>query len=181
MSTWLRVVSMVAAAGLLAGAAAPVVAADSKTVDVTVTVAAPCITVGPESIDYGTHEFSGPGEFDPAGTAVISYQNCGGLPEVVYGRATDAIGLAAQWNLGNFFPDCVNGPVNEFALSLVRPPGPQLGYRHFYLGEVDRATDESLPAGGLGFYPALWLYMPCAGSDGVNEQMSMQVTFTASY
>ena len=182
MSTRLRIVSMVSAAGLLAAAAAaPAMAADSETVDVTVTVAAPCITVGPESIDYGVHEFSGPDEFAADGEALIDYQNCGGLAEIVYARASDAIGPAAEWNLGSYIPNCVDGSVNEFALKLVAGPGGTRDDLYFYLSNVDALTDQSLAAGAFGQFSRLWFFMPCTGSDGANEQLSMQVTFTATY
>jgi hypothetical protein len=71
--------------------------------------------------------------------------------------------------------------VNEFALRLILDPGEPREYFDFLLGEVDAVTDASLAADAFGRYVELYLFMPCPGSDGANEQMSMQVTFTATY
>lgn len=168
-------------AGLWAGSALPVLAADSGTVEATVTVATPCLIVTPNQVDFGTLPFSAIAGPLSSGVESVSYTNCSEASQRVYGRGTDATGgsgtEAFSWTLTSL-PACgsVDNPVlNQYALVAadgVNPATP--------LSLTDQQL-EVVAGGAQGTVSMLGLYMPCAGSDGVGAIVSFQAIFTATF
>lgn len=156
---------------LWAGSATSTLAADNGSVDAQVTVATPCIVVTPSVLDFGTVPFGG-----LAGLA-LQYTNCGQADENIYGRATDASGPSGTWSLDPLRASCAASPgVNQYRIdvygnsnALVRP-----------LGLVDSSI-ELLGSGASSVDTLVAIFMPCAGSDGIGESMSFQITFTATF
>jgi hypothetical protein len=159
--------------GLLLGSAAPTLAADNGTVDAQVTVATPCVTVGP-AIDYGVKRFGAPA----AGSS--SFTNCSTDTERIYLRGTDAVSTssAATWQLttastspapGNPCPGGVN---RYFHFAGVQSYGVPLTLNDQQV--TDAPAGDSTP-----LYTALEL--ACPGSDGGGETMTFSIIVTASF
>lgn len=160
-----------ALAALWAGSATTTLGADNGSVDATVTVATPCIVVTPSVLDFGTVPFGG------LASQPLQYMNCGQADENIYGRATDASGASGTWTLDPLRASCAASPgVNHYRLdlyananALVRP-----------LGLVDSSI-ELLGSGASSVDSSIAIFMPCAGSDGIGDAMSFQITFTATF
>jgi hypothetical protein len=166
-----RLVTLVAAtaAAVLAACATPAFTADQGAVNLTVQVAAPCITVTPDSTSFGPMSFSvsaeSPTSRDAAGRPEVT--NCSASAESVYVQGTDAVGsLGAHWELGA--PDTIAR--NRYAL--------KVGTQAATIG--NQALGAPLAPGGVRRDP-LVLFMPTGGSDGSGQTMSMSVTFTATF
>lgn len=166
------IMAMLLVSALLAPAST--LATGEGTVSAQVTVATPCITVGP-NIDYGTSSFS---TLDPSNPHTItdtsSYTNCSSDAEKIYLRGSDAVSAssAATWQLTG---------ANTCSVVLNR-------YRHSVGDDVGGANltlnDQLInPAAGAGATKTLFslLEMPCSGSDGAGETMTFSIIVTASF
>lgn len=174
-----RALGITAVTSILAAyvaAAGPAFGADSGSVALTVTAATPCITVAPTApVDLGTARFST--TTNPASlqsSSPISFRNCGTTNVDVFMRGTDATGPTAVWALQDN-ESCSAGPNNYFLavgatffVSKANRPAPKNA-----AGENTYSPDESME------YTPL-LQMPCTGSDGAGEQMSLEIVFTAT-
>lgn len=160
--------------GLWAIGAAPALAADNGTVDAQVTVATPCIIVTPDFVDFGTLPFT-PSAYDTrgVGTAPLGYESCSGIEETVFARGSDATGTSATWTLSRDGYPCLNPSPNLYRLWLNAQTSLSLSTQDQQL--------EVVAAGAPGTVTALNIHMPCAGSDGAGELMSLQVVFTATF
>lgn len=154
--------------GVLAANAAPTFAADTGSVEATVTVATPCILVITTAIDFGSTPFANP---DPVGisSAGVSYQNCSDSIEHIWVGGTDATGPSATWELDGQAPATCAGTLNAF----------QLWFANLYVSEEYREL-ELLGANASNAHSAQ-LYMPCVGSDGAGQTMSFQLTLSATF
>ena len=172
-----RASPIVLAVGALILGTAPVQAADNGTVGVTITVAAPCITVA-GSFDYGTQPFGTPaapvvvGQFGPTAT------NCSGTTEQFLARGSDATAATdptVVW--GIVAGDWCVAP-NQYRLELAEQPADNAA--DIILTTVDQTFDASVAAGEAPVLRAI-LGMPCTGSDGAGLVMSSTITLTATF
>jgi hypothetical protein len=174
-----RVVIALATTTLMGGLASPVLAADTVTVDATVTIDAPCLTVSTETIDFGRLRFSGT-IFPTIATRALSYASCSGSQELVFARGTDAVeagGGPAGWQLGDLLDGCWDGGIpNIFMLDLDDAEG-----RHNRrLSTTDQQADSIAPA-STGVYSEASFWAPCQGSDGTGSTMTFQIILTATF
>jgi hypothetical protein len=176
---WLVALAGCAAAGL--AGAVPAFTADSGKVTVSITATAPeapapCLTVSPSGVDFGSHPFSRPdhGEVDERTVTVTSCAT-GGASERVSVVGTDPTGPTGTWTLASaqetFCP-----AVDRLSLELDRLAGGD---------QVAQTVTTS-----AGFLPVTWapdeakdfrlvLVMPCQGSHGAGETRTTEITFTA--
>jgi hypothetical protein len=180
------------ALGLAAGAI-PAFTADSGTLTVGVTAeapATPCVTVTPDTIDFGTLPFSTPtARITREAATMARVTNCGAASQNVMAAGTDAASSSGgSWNLGLWSdapPEgnpCVVGP-NLYFLNTNTTAGAVVVTR-----STITKTSAFLLAPGLA--PAVWpasastdigleLTMPCRGSNGGGEAKTLSITFTA--
>jgi hypothetical protein len=164
-----------ATAALLGGLASPVLAEEAVTVDATVTMAAPCLTVSTPSLDFGVTHFStdaNPG----VGDQPITYTSCSAASERVFVRGTDAAevgGGTTAWTLSATTNGCDQdlGP-NVFKLVAYRLSGPI-----WNLGKFDQQV-ETLDPGADGSLDRIQFTAPCVGSDGSGATLSFSITAT---
>jgi hypothetical protein len=162
--------------GLVAGivvlslSALPALGADSGTLNMSVAVASPCLTIAPESAAFAAQTFSASAE-SPSTTDLDTrptVTNCSESSEALFVRGTDAVGsVGARWTLGD--PQSI--AVNHYAL--------KSGSQALSVGNEPVASGP-LAAGDVT-RPAVVLYMPTAGSDGSGQTMSMSLTYTATF
>ena len=149
-------------------------------VNATVTVAAPCITVTPASVDFGTLGFSPDNAAPAAGYQSISYTNCGGASEQILGRGTDALGAGGSptWTLDPKDGEiCPGRGLNNYRLGVQSTLQPTLIVA---FTTTDQAI-ETVAASATGAINRLYINMPCAGSSGAGNTMSFQAYFTATF
>jgi hypothetical protein len=157
---------------LAAVSAMPAAAADNGQITAEVTPAAPCLIVG-ENLDFGTRPFSTETSHLQA-QDYTSFANCSAQAEKIYVRGTDATSStsAATWRLTGALP-CNIGP-NFYALNIGNST----------VG-VNLSTTDQLLAGAVAVDSMMMLtgslIMPCSGSSGAGERMTMSVIFTASF
>jgi hypothetical protein len=168
MKRWITLVG-IAASAVLAAAATPAFTADQGTVNLTVQVASPCITVSPDSTSFGPMSFSAsaesPSSKDAADRPRIT--NCSASAESLFVQGTDAVGsLGARWTLGT--PETIGR--NRYGLKV----GAQSATA------TNQPLGAALAAGDVREYP-LALFMPTSGSDGSGQTMSMSATYTAAF
>jgi type 1 fimbria pilin len=159
----------IAATAVLAAAAAPAFTADQGTVNLTVQVASPCITVSPDSTSFGAKSFSvsaeSPSSTDAADRPQVT--NCSASAESLFVSGTDAVGsLGAKWALGT--PETIGA--NRYGLKVAGQAATK----------SNQALGGPLAAGDLR-RDTLVLFMPIAGSDGSGQTMSMSLTYTATF
>jgi hypothetical protein len=162
-----RLALATATAALLGGLASPALAADSVTVDASVSVVGPCLTTTTNVLDFGQLSLQS-GSSQP-----IDYTNCSGTVEHVFARGTDAGGGGggADWFLDDSGTPCPDLGLNRYRLQT---------FTGFLIGTTDREIDE-VEAGSDGSANGLALFMPCAGSDGIGQTLTFQVIFTATF
>jgi hypothetical protein len=188
---FLGAIGLMAIIGLVV-ATAPAFTADSGAVQVSITAqapAAPCLTVTPGSVDFGTLPFSrdngtGLSQINADGT----YQAAN--PEITFcGTATGQNLLASTTPAtspgGSWIPQPYDGTsphpcpgVNQFYFSAFLP------FPALYLTETPAPALQSI--GGppkvfaLGtIVTRLSLIMPCQGSNGAGETKTLTATFMA--
>jgi hypothetical protein len=161
---------LVTALGALGLSVLPAFSADSGSLNMTVAVASPCLTVAPESGTFGPKSFSASAE-TPSTTELDTrptVTNCSQTSESLFVKGTDAVGSGgASWTLTD--PQSIG--VNHYAL---KSGSQALGVRD------EPVASGSLAAGDIVRPPVL-LYMPTGGSDGGGQTMSMSLTYTATF
>lgn len=167
----MRTRSIAIATLLAALSAMPAAAADTGQITAEVTPAAPCVIVG-ENLDYGTRSFNSTSHVQAQDST--SFTNCSVQAEKIYVRGTDATSStsAATWRLTGALP-CNIGP-NFYSHNIGNAT----------LGVNLSTTDQLLTgAAATGSVTALTgsLMMPCSGSAGAGERMTMSIIFTASF
>lgn len=178
--------TLVIAALALAASAAPAFTADNGTVTVSITArapAAPCLTVTPGAVDFGTLPFSAnAGSGLSEGEANITANNCGTAGQNLLGSTTNATGPGGSWT-----PTAYNGTIdpcaalNRFYLSIFGFTTPAM-----YMTGTAAPVLASL-GGPPAVFPAgdakvfrLTITMPCQGSNGAGETKTLSATFTAT-
>src|SRR4051812_26297725 len=98
----LLTLTVVLAGIALAATAVPAFTADSGNVTVSITVqapVAPCLTVTPGSVNFGTLPFStNAGAGLSSGEANVTVGNCGTAGQNLLGSTTDATGPSGSWS-----------------------------------------------------------------------------------
>lgn len=167
---------------VLALCSTPALTADSGTVTVSVIAradAAPCLTVAPGSVGFGTLPFSTSNAALSEGTQDITVSNCGTADQNLLGSTTDATGPGGSWT-----PRAYNGSINpcaardEFYLYIFGFTNPALymtGTAAPVLASSGGAP-AAFPTGDKVF--RLGLIMPCQGSSGAGETKAITATFT---
>ena len=163
--------------------AVPVFGADSGSVNAQVTVQqapAACITVPTTTVDFGTRPFNPPGNSNTSSAAPITVTGCatGGNGQRLLARGTNAIGADASWELTTA-PVCVADGAQVFRtnrFNLWLSGGPS--------GTVQLAATDSVVRPQMGpveeFSASPTITMPCEGSSGAGQTMSMSYIFTAT-
>ena len=168
MKRFIPIVAM-AAAAVLAVSATPAFTADQGTVNMTIAVASPCITVSPQNIAFPGSTFS-PSVESPSKSEAgnrVDVTNCSESSESLFISATDASGsLGASWTLGT--PGTID--INRYGLLVGTQPATK----------SNQPIGSPLTAGNIRRDP-LMLYMPLAGSSGSGQTMSMSLTYTATF
>ena len=172
-----RLGSVALAFGLWFGSASSGLAADSVTVTAEVSILAPCLTSSTPSIDFGPMLFSSNAGLEQR-YRPISYVNCGGSEEQIFGRATNAseVGGTGAWMINGSNVDCPDLGLNQYRL-VTRST---VTGRATTLISVDQGL-EYLGSGASGEIDQLLLTAPCSGSEGSGSTMSFQVIFTATF
>lgn len=158
--------------------ALPAFGDNTVTVSAKVTVASACLTVSPQSIDFGTMPFPTSGTFTPQGGNALqqpTLTNCGVADETVYARGTDAVSSTstAKWTLIDYSVWASPGGTNLYTLALLENSG-------FTLSLTTTNAQWRALSGGATDTHSVGIQMPRTGSDGAGETMTMQVVYTAS-
>ena len=166
--------ALLAVMGLVGISGTAAFGADNGTVNATVSVQdVPCVTVGTPSIDYGTKAFSDGTLVTGSGT-ISNVDSCSTAAQTLSAKGSDATGSAgAAWTLVSSF-GCGTGSTNEYRHTVRNSTGATVT-----LSLADQAIwnltsnqqDVSIPT---------TLIMPCEGSSGAGQVMSMQVILTAT-
>jgi len=178
--------ALAVAAAAMAATAVPAFSADSGTVAVSVTAqapAAPCLTVTPGTVDFGTLPFSADnGAGLRQGDSDITVTNCGTAGQNLLGSTTNATGPGGSWTATSYYP----------SLTIAPCPAPDRFYLSIFGFTVEDLLMTGTPApvlASLGGSPAVFpagdkvfrmsLIMPCVGSNGAGEAKTLTATFTA--
>jgi hypothetical protein len=101
----------------------PALTADTSSVAVSITAqeVAPCLTVTPEALDFGTVPYSGAdGHTDSRALADITINNCGTAVQNLLAATSDAVGPSGSWApsalTGPGHP-CIDLALNQFFLT----------------------------------------------------------------
>jgi len=171
-----------AVAATAAYAALPVFGDNSGSVTATVSVSGvSCITLNTSSTSFGTLPFTTATSISSGqSTDGVYATNCGQNSEDLYAHATDATGSSgADWSLidlgsgGATASNLCSSP-NRYGLYFVQSSQ--------YLTTSDQelnAVPTPLPAGVPTTISSLAIFMPCTGSSGSGQTMSLSVVFTA--
>jgi hypothetical protein len=166
---------VVAVAALALGASAvPVFAADSGTVNAQIVVGGTaCLTVS-SSVDFGTAQFQAPGSNGAiVGTPSVAVTSCSTATETILARGTDATAPGVQWTLATAAPCPIAAPTtNQYSLGLRLTGGSDT-----YLSTTNASLGSVAANGTLTRTPLM--RMPCTGSAGQGQTMSMSYVFTA--
>ena len=169
----------------LSATVVPAFTADSGTVAVSVTAQAPpapCLTVTPGTVDFGTLPFSTIALMS-VGPSNITVSNCGTAGQNLLAATTDATGPSGSWTPIAFSgvpPEpCQTLNLNGFYLELLKVGGDPPLYMTGTPAPVraQNGTPDVFPAGDQVF--RLSIFMPCVGSNGAGERKSLTATFTA--
>lgn len=171
----------------MAATAVPAYTADTGTVAVSVTAQAPpapCLTVTPGSVDFGTLPFSADNNansgLSQGHSGDISFSNCGTANQNLLGSATPATGASGSWT-----------PLADDGTNVHPCPAPDQFYLALFLPHPSLYLSGTpavvLAYGGApAVYPAgsttlsrLDIIMPCQGSNGAGEAKTLTATFTA--
>lgn len=187
---WLGTIAALAVAALAVGVV-PAFTADNGTVTVTVSVqapAAPCLTVTPGSVDFGTLPFSASNAAVDRSQASsnITFNNCGTAGQNLLGSTTNATGPGGSWTplayTGAVLPCGLSGTdPNQFYLDIFGFTGsPSLFMTGTPAPMLTSAggPPEVFPAGDPRLI-RMTIIMPCQGSNGAGETKTLTATFTA--
>jgi hypothetical protein len=168
----------------VAGSTMPAFADGSGAVSARVTVASPCITVDPPSIDFGSAPFrASNGDLNDYISRPVTIGTCG-MVETLLTRGSQAVaagGPAVSWNLGLQGSVCPSVNVYGEAFGYQTNPLAGTSWRplttsdQFAFGDAGNSRIGPEPSAGL----SLGLRMPCVGSDGASQVMNFSYTFTA--
>jgi hypothetical protein len=179
-------VALALAAVAAAATAVPAFTADSGTVTVSITAQAPpapCLTVTPGSVSFGTLAFSTPvnaGHGVVSGDANVTINSCGTAGENLLGSATNAVSASGTWivtNSGIGGSPCPN--LDRFFLHIFMFAFPDLALNGT---PTPVSASDGTPAvltAGTSYPSRLTIEMPCQGSNGAGETKTLTVTFTA--
>jgi hypothetical protein len=166
-------------AALAVGAPAlPVFAADNGTVSAQVIAGGTaCLTV-PSSVDFGTAAFLAAGtQTVTTGSPNIAVSSCSTATETVLARGTDATAPGVVWTLTTTAPCPLAAPTtNQYNLGL-RPIG-GTGTTDVFLSGTNGSLGTVAANTTLTRIPIM--RMPCTGSAGAGQTMSMSYVFTAT-
>jgi hypothetical protein len=170
--------SAIAAAVLPLGPVA--LAADNATIDATVTPATPCITIDQTSIDFGTPPFSTTsGESVATAAPPVTVTNCGANDEQLLASGTGADSgdpnSPAHWNLVPQSVDCASTAPDTFAIDV------PLGTNGVVFLSTNPAAIQAVAGNGGTASIDHEIHMPCSGSSGVGQVMSMQILYTVTF
>lgn len=167
-------------AGGIVFSAAPAYAADSGTVQATVTAASPCILLDTGAIDFGTAPFSTSGnEVVRQGTPNVSISSCGASDEQLLVRGTDAASQdpnsQASWTLvaQSIACDPNQSQPNRYALDV------SANNVSAFLSSANVSL-VTVP-GGQQVVASHQIHMPCSGSSGAGQTMGTQIAYTATF
>jgi hypothetical protein len=168
--------------GVLAfgASAVPVFGADGGPVNAQVTVQAgptACITVPATTVDFGTRQFSAPGNSSSAQAAPITVTGCANSSMTLFARGTNATGPSGSWTLTNEAM-CPAAPVIDAYNLRLDVPQPGEVFFPIELTTIDSVVSPMGPDEAVSLHPAIT--MPCVGSSGAGQTMSMQYVFTAT-
>ena len=178
--------TLVLVVAAFAASAAPALTADNGTVAVTITAAAPpapCLTVTPGTVDFGTLPFSSDnGSGRKESNSDITVTNCGTAGQNLLGSTTNAAGPGGSWTATSYYPSLTVEPC----------PAPDRFYLSIFGFTVPALYMTATPApvlassgGPPAVFPAgdkvfrMGLLMPCVGSNGAGETKTLTATFTA--
>lgn len=172
-----RIVLASALAMLLACLPGSTMAAD---IGATVTVAAPCVTVGP-AIDYGTRGFAPSGSVPSPASGSSTYANCGTSPEQIAVQGTDAqsttTGSFAAWTLQSQQPCQGVTTPDKFRVEVKDSQQISLALS----SSTAQVIDPALADGSGDQTLTTYLYMPCSGSSGAGETMQFTISVIAYF
>ena len=164
------------AALALGASAMPVLAADNGTVNARVVAGgAACLTVSSD-VDFGTAQFQPVGSGSVvAGAPSIIVTSCATANQAILARGTDATGTQATWNLTTTtICSAILAQPNQYNLGLRLQ-----GSTDTFLSTTNASISSSLGAGAsLTRTPVM--RMPCTGSNGTGQTMTMSYVFTAT-
>ena len=168
--------SVATVAALAIGASSvPVFAADNGTVNAQVIAnGAACLTVS-SNVDFGTAQFLALGTTTvTVGSPNIGVTSCSGVSETVLARGTDATAAGVTWTLVTAGQCSPQGLLNAYNLGLrVGANTPDL-----FLSSANSSLGTVAANGTLSRTPIM--RMPCTGSTGSGQTMSMSYVFTAT-
>jgi hypothetical protein len=145
------------------------------TVTATVQVqAAACITINPSSFTYaaaGLSTASSPTVTSPSGPKP-TVTSCSSAAQNFAARGGSATGSGATWTLTSTL-DCGTNPANEYRHQLTTSTGSSIS-----LTTTDQTWEMAVPASNNRILDGR-LTMPCTGSNGVGQTMSMPIVLTA--
>jgi len=183
---WLGTIAALAIASLAASAMpAFTQTSPTGTVEVTITAqapAAPCLTVTPNSVDFGTLPFSSNSAIS-VGNTNITTKFCGtAAGQTLLGSTTPAAGTSGSWTPLSYYPSQSVEPCpapdrfylflfgfTTFVLYMTEDPAPVL--------QSSGGPPAVFPLGDKVFQ--FGINMPCQGSNGPGEPKSITATFTA--
>lgn len=170
--TVLTVVMLLASLMLIA---VPVSALPSGSVDATVTVEGPCLTVPTTPVNFGPVGFSQASANTTKQALSFLLSNCGSQTIDLYAKASDATGDGgASWTLSGWDGSALmcDGAIDMYGAGVKEGVSSTL-----WLSTSDALYTKAVAAlGTVTTYPNL--LMPCTGSSGVGETMSFSYTFT---
>jgi hypothetical protein len=161
------------------GAHGAAAASPTGTVSATVSAqaaggASPCVQVAPSSVSYGTGQFSTPGSpVVKNASSDIAVTNCGTAAEDFLARGSNATSPMASWQLIDTGGVCDTGSIDKYKLSLGLTFTPT-----FFLSTTNQTIEQAQPAGAVRQIPSQ-LTMPCTGSSGAGQTLSLELVFTA--
>ena len=162
-------------------------AAESGTVDATVTAATSCILVQATFVNFGTQPFSTNTSDSVAQSGSYDVTNCSSGTSAFLGHGSDAAGDGFAWALDGTtegIPPVLmcadsNGAVDRFRHSILvqDDPNPTAGT---FLTTTPQALNgaEVVPAAGVEVVQNQ-ITMPCSGSAGSGLPASFSATYTA--
>lgn len=168
-------VLLLTVAGLLLTAGPAWSQSPNGSVTATVQVrAAACITVAPSTFSYAPAVLStasGLVTTTPNSTRPVA-TNCSSSPENFLARGGTATGSGATWDLVSSL-DCGGGGTNQYRHDL-KPASTS----YAPLQTTDQTWETGVAASGTSLVDTR-LTMPCTGSNGVGQTMSLPIVITA--
>jgi glycine rich protein len=137
--------------------------------NVTVPTSAACLELSTTAIDFGTQRFGA--EKQPA-TPTVTVTNCSGLSGRLLASGTDATGTGATWTLVDAPETCADTlGLDRYRLDLAAPEwlGDSL------LGKLPSPFVDLAP--GQSSDQTVKITMPCPGSSGGGQTMSMSINY----